>query len=328
MDKKTEDFNNLLKNISKMGNNTVTNLGKSITEMYKPITLVLNSIKNNQMDALTKSISESIAPLRDTLLELSKQINEKSFINLSKYIEEIVSRIPKIEITPEIEERIRKLRALSILGEYQWPLFLYINDNDLISTLEGRNINDTDSNLIEEICLDYCTNDFIDAIYKKWKTCKLLDPDRKEIIIRSIDRFYNNDYISCVSILSCQVDGIISDMDVLKNDLINKENNVDQNEMISFLLKKDISMIDFNREKERFMAAVYIMEEQPIFIYEIIKYIYEVVYLSGENKNTNNNLCRNKICHGEQVDFNNRICAIKSILTIDILIYILNNVNQ
>ena len=66
-------------------------------------------------------------------------------------------------------------------------------------------------------------------------------------------------------------------------------------------------------------------EEGIIYWIKSVEYIYNIVLTSDDNMNQSNHPCRNKICHGIQLNFGTKEHALKSILTIHILICIGEN---
>ena len=56
-------------------------------------------------------------------------------------------------------------------------------------------------------------------------------------------------------------------------------------------------------------------------VWEImIRYMINVIYISGKNGFDDSQPCRNKICHGEQLNFNTKEHALKCILILDLVI--------
>lgn len=51
-----------------------------------------------------------------------------------------------------------------------------------------------------------------------------------------------------------------------------------------------------------------------------VRYMRKIIYTSEETMSTSNHPCRNKICHGDQVNYGTQEHALKSILIIDSLI--------
>lgn len=50
--------------------------------------------------------------------------------------------------------------------------------------------------------------------------------------------------------------------------------------------------------------------------------------MTSKNKFDSNQPCRNKICHGEQINFNTKQYTLKSILIVDMVIFLGNRIKK
>lgn len=59
-----------------------------------------------------------------------------------------------------------------------------------------------------------------------------------------------------------------------------------------------------------------------------LEYIYNIILTSEDSMNQSSHLCRNKICHGIQSNFGTREHVLRSILTINMLIRLGENLKH
>lgn len=69
-------------------------------------------------------------------------------------------------------------------------------------------------------------------------------------------------------------------------------------------------------------------EEGLMYWIKSIEYIYNIILTSKDSMNQSSHPCRNKICHGIQLNFGTREHALKSILTIDMMIRLGENLKH
>lgn len=85
-----------------------------------------------------------------------------------------------------------------------------------------------------------------------------------------------------------------------------------------------------NKNSERTQLLWFISDAEEGFMYWIksIEYIYNIIFTSEDSMNQSSQPCRNKICHGIQLNFGTREHALKSILTIDMMIRLGENLKH
>lgn len=60
-------------------------------------------------------------------------------------------------------------------------------------------------------------------------------------------------------------------------------------------------------------------EDGFIFLIDLLAYLYNFVFKSDSTMSNSSHPCQNKICHGEQLNYNTQEHALKSIFVLDIL---------
>ena len=129
-------------------------------------------------------------------------------------------------------------------------------------------------------------------------------------------------YYGATSIMMCQVDGLICDISNYtdENGLICSED--DEKEIC------ELYQIDFQNHKKfaktsekHMILRLAAMTENAVFYWEAMTdYIYNVVLTSHGEEYRDHNPLRNKICHGDQLDFGTEEKSLKSIFVIDLLL--------
>ena len=65
---------------------------------------------------------------------------------------------------------------------------------------------------ISTIVYKFCTAEFIDGLYMDWNNSSVIDKKRIPVLQEAINIYNNELYYGCVSILACQLNGIITDI--------------------------------------------------------------------------------------------------------------------
>ena len=122
--------------------------------------------------------------------------------------------------------------------------------------------------------------------------------------------------------MMCQVDGLICDISNYtdENGLICSED--DEKEIC------ELYQVDFQNHKKfaktsekHMILRLAAMTENAVFYWEAMTdYIYNVVLTSHGEEYRDHNPLRNKICHGDQLDFGTEEKSLKSIFVIDLLL--------
>lgn len=173
--------------------------------------------------------------------------------------------------------------------------------------------------------LDFHDNQEIDNIYKSWCGNTYIKSERLLLLKEAIENYKNNRYASCVVLNICQLGGIISDTeDFIKDKNEIKDEVIEIRKMQKEIFKNKNKKITDKRVKEIIEKSEKHRAESLIsgiqFGYTAIlfsRYIKDVIYANSiKNEDIPN---RNKICHGEMVNYNTKKHGLISILCIDAL---------
>lgn len=275
------------------------------------------------LDNLEKSV-QSLQPL----FEYQQQIIEAArpaFESLGKTLAGIVAGIPKIEIPESFVKTLGNIRYLHILKSINWPLFLENDESvrEIILELCGdRNSDFPLDELATAIC-NYYTSEKVEEIVTDWNSLLEDDIERQYILEEAINLHKAGYYYGATSIMMCQVDGLICGISkyTTDNGLICSEEDekiICDHYQIDFANhKKGIAK---NSEKHMILRLAAMTENAAFYWDAVTNYIYNVVLTSHGEDIRGHNPLRNKICHGDQLDFGTKEMSLKSIFTIDLLL--------
>lgn len=280
----------------------------------------------------TEMIQESISRMKRTMKEFNESIRS-SIVNIAsdtyaidsmgenicnsfaRVIEQMSSNILKIgNMSHEIKNRekflnIAEKNALPIFFETGTPL-----QKKVLEIADSSNKDMLKSNL-EEVMLNYYDDERIDNILYYWMKKNWIEEERKEILKESIEVYKLGYYAAATSTLMCQIGGVITRL----YELVDIDPKVEQYE--KEMLKGIYNISKDNSEK---MKAVVMMDLQKSGLYiwcRCANYLVYFVYSSNKKMtHFEKDPGRNKICHGEQYNYRNKIFALKAILAMDMVI--------
>lgn len=320
---------------------------KSIIVVNSDISEFIDTVKAVQ-EKLRKKMQENLVP---TLNKLSGMLTTNKitqfYLNMlasfSVYtqsdkfqsfifsLNKIINKLIKFTFSEESIKTFRRICALELLREIKWPFFLYLND-DIIQSLNRIDQNRDENTLkemVSNIIFENASISFFRSINQQWNDCEWLEDSQKKLLNSAIRCYNESLYDATVAILMCIVDGIIDE--IIK---FIDQNKIcyDEKEYIAYLsyfsqdysndfCSKKITKIS---EKKKICVIGSTIENANIFWLLCLEYIVDVVLTSKSNFPIEQP-CRNKVCHGVQTDINYREIAIKSILAVDIIIALGNN---
>lgn len=309
-------------------NNYNKNLNAVIEQIKKDQEKFKNIIDNTS--ALSKCIGISDTIKAATQLTDSIKLLQNMQKSLAERINEI---IPKINISESLANLSRYSEIIYLLDDVGWPFFRFVEDSDydIFKTILDEEDVLTKKENVTKYIFDICDMNFIKSILNDWLTNTIINEDRKKLFEEAIKCYQLELYAACVSLLSTQLDGVITDM----HDYAKKNNIEIDNDFFCDLYKelhpKDTSSDNEILNKKEYgeknqLIALCCSDYEFCIVWEImIRYMINVIYISGKNGFDDSQPCRNKICHGEQMNFNTKEHALKCILVLDLLICFSNN---
>lgn len=299
--------------------------------------MIQESISRMQetMEELNKSIMSSISDLAVYGENIIGSIGENTYNLLEEIIGQISAyKIPKIHINKSQEIKDKE-KFLNIAEENALPIFLEIDtllQENVLNIAESSSKDKLKSNL-EDFIMNYYDNEQIDNILDFWMEQNWLENERKRILKEAVEVYKLEYYAASTSTLMCQIGGVITLLYKLYG--VDKETEKKEKELMKKRYekkKKKIGTIKQTKYISEKMKALIMTDLQSsgLFIwYRCANYLVNFVY-SSEKDLTHfvKDPGRNKICHGEQYNYRNKIFALKAILAMDMIIQLSNELME
>lgn len=275
------------------------------------------------------SDKNTIEMFSDTIKSIkeSQEYVEELHKILISFVDSLQSFFRENHIKESIDECSRYFSMFNLLNEVGWPFFMYIEDSDYESL---KNIFDEDNldlkkELVSKFIFDICDIEFVKATLDEWLQNNFISCLRKPLLVEAIKCYENELYGGCVSLLICQLNGVITDL------FEQAQTTIDFNEEFFCYLYRELHPQDTSTnkkivlkmtkgEKNRLVTMMCNSDSDFCLVWEaMVKYMIKVIYTNNKNYDENQP-CRNKIAHGEQTNFNTKEHALKCILILDLII--------
>ena len=301
--------------------------------------LNFNSDAFEHNEELLRKIGEAVSEIQVPLQKLGEtaQVANQALIatiqsqavhNALRLGQEVAKTMAAFDFTPMLKkfsEAIIPLQYIYLLERLRWPLFL-INDEALRAQILSFCAVNEDVNAVRALVFEYCNDDFFDVLTVDWYDCPALKADRKPILSEALQMHRKGFYYASVSTLMCQVYGIAADIDELarSNGLI-----LDQEEKEFAAEHFEIDIKYINNEKGRLLQSLMLTEAGLLLWDAMGDYIKNVTLYSGKDySHIDNQPLRNKIGHGDQLNFGTEEHSLKAILTIDMMVQLAYEINR
>lgn len=290
---------------------------------------------SNTYRVIEESIKATSAPLQQlgsacqivgqSVIDTVKSSIVQNVLQLGQVIAKSLSQYDFSSVLKNFSEAIIPLKYINLLRKLNWPLFLIENEELRDRILEAC-AEKEDADIVRELVFEYCNNDFLDSLDADWSRCPAMKSERNPILSEAILMHKQGFYYASVSILMCQVYGIAADI----NDLAKANGLIldkDGKEFVAELFDVDIKYID--KEKGRLLQSLILTESGMLLWDAMGDYIKDVTLYSGKDySHIKNHPLRNKIGHGDQLNFGTKEHSLKAILTIDMMIQLLYEINR
>ena len=276
--------------------------------------------------ALTEAI-KAINPTIQLAGEISKKYSEL-FDNLHFTIPIIT--IPKFELPPELLDSFKRLSYLSLYHRANWPLF-FIDSKELRQLMDPFLKDETPNpTLFKETVIDYFDRVGIETVTNKWDNVSCVGKERLSILREAISLYSEGHYYGCTAILMCQIAGVISssfyklhdegiEFDVEAVRLMYESYNPNK-KWSKGTEAKIVAGEKRIAEKELLLCLLAEVDSGVLYWKAATDYLYNIVFTSDDDKYEH--ACRNKICHGIQLNYGDNEHALKAILSVDLAIQI------
>lgn len=309
---------------------------KEAIERITMSTLVSKSANNMLRESYT-AFAESINALTPSL-QVATQLSSRLATIYSELIPKIPPiniphiEIPKIEIPPGLIDAFKRYKYLSLYCRADWPLFLIDNEELRLAMDPFIDAEELEPEALTEAITAYIDRVGIETISNQWNDYAFIEDDRMRILLEAIQLYNQGYYYGCTSILMCQIAGIISSS---YNGLLGdgKEPNVrgirllyqsynDGKELNTGTENKIVSGDKRAPEKQLLLCMLADVDSGLLYWKAAVDYLYNIVFTSDNDKDKH--ACRNKICHGIQLNYGDKEHALKAVLSIDLAIKLAN----
>ena len=277
----------------------------SITDSMKDLTKSFAEIQKSFVDnPAIKQLSETIA-----------SIHKSCVIDVAKSFPKVIdfkTSFPKIFDNDSWGRWFKNLEYLKTLEKSGWSLYhLNFQNRDYISSLN--------ENELFSFLLSYYEDEYKVNLVKSWKKAPILNEKRKPVLEEALNLFDNHYYYGACSILMCQLYGVAEDIDCYskkKSLVISDEDIKAIDELYGITDSKK-----FPKEKRKLFQKLNIVGKHILSWDKSLKFINDFVLKNPQNPIDELTVPhRNKICHGEQLNFGTQEHALKAIYIIDSLI--------
>lgn len=180
-------------------------------DYYKSIQSALSNIpkitfSQEFIDAM-QVVQKNMTYIRKAIEPFENSRAVKALQTFAKQLRQV--QLPKIP--QETIDGIRRTNFLNVLKKIQWPLFIRFDD-ELMDKLYIYS-NETNEHIeeIKQIIYEFCDEEFIENLYDSWLKSSVIEKDRLPILREAITLYDQGAYYGAVSLLLCQLSGIIND---------------------------------------------------------------------------------------------------------------------
>lgn len=267
-----------------------------------------------------KDLTKGFAEMQKSIVDFPavKQLSE-TFSSIHKsWVCDIAEKFPDItSIFSPIrsvinDDVLKKIRYLNSLDRSGWPLFhLHFQDPDYVSSLKEDDY--------FPYMLFFYKDEYKKNLIESWKKAPIIKDCRKPVLEEALTLFDHHFYYGTCSILMCQLYGIAEDLDCYSKEhslVISDDDIKGIDELYGIENPKKVP-----KEKRRLFQKLMHIRKGILWWDKTLQYINNFV-LKNPQKPVDDLAVphRNKICHGEQLNFGTQEHALKAIFIIDSLI--------
>ena len=285
----------------------------------------LDAVKNTVISPQMQQLVQTAQMVNNTVISMVQSEAMQAALEVGRRVAELVKSIDFTPMLKQFSEAMIPLRYIYLLDRLKWPVFL-IEDETLRQDIMNVCKEDDNLDAVREIILSYCGDGFLDATLCDWDACDAIKAERKPILSEAIALHKLGYYHASTSMLMCQVYGVASDI----VDIAKKNELVLDEEAKDFVAENfEIKREDIDNEKGRLLQMT-VMTESGYLLWEAMaNYLKKEILSSSESKKRwETQPLRNKICHGDQLNFGTQEHSIKAILTIDMLIQLAYEIDR
>lgn len=296
-------------------------------ELASKLVNTLDYFQSPEWQAMAENYHNMMKRIGDAVKQFYESEAMQSIGRLAKQMEEYIIAIPNIKIpktgiSEDTYKMFKEIICLQYLEKIQWPLFLLIDD-ELMYVLEPFvNGTDVEQTQVKQVVLDFLNDDYILKLSEKWEYKTAINPARIAALKEAVKMYMDGYFYGCTALLLCQFEGIVSDIYKMEIDAGKEFTLEDLKSAYMYYNpdKKLNSKLSINSEKNQLLAILSKTDRGFYYWFAVVGYLYKIIMTSSEEMNESEHPCRNKICHGIQLNYGTREHALKAILIIDMTI--------
>ncbi len=290
--------------------------GDSLAKLSESIR-TLNNLKNTVISPQLQQLATTMQSLNSVIVSAIQSDAMQAVLNVGRQIATMVASVDFTPMLKKFSEAVIPIKYIYLLKELKWPIFLIQDEglrNDILSACQ----NDKNEEIVAEIIYNYCTDDFLVAMEKDWLECSVINCKRKGVLIEALSMHKQGYYYASTSMLMCQVYGVAADIEeILKDNGLSLSK--DEKAYVAELYGMQPKYID--NEKGKLFQTLMFTESGVLLWDAMADYLKDVCLCSkSDYSEISNQPLRNKICHGDQLDFGTKEHSLKAVLVIDMLI--------
>lgn len=206
-----------------------------------------------------------------------------------------------------------------------WPLFM-VNDEELERQILFHL--DDDKEDLTQLISELYDSDYWEKRLEKWTNNPTINKARIPVLREAIQAHNAGMYYSAVTICVCQICGLIEDINKEIN-LLGLSLNKDQHQITRNLFRVEEDTYNKIKRKEKgYLMQSFVYCKGGLIIWRhFITYLNNNILSSSKDESLwKEQPLRNKICHGEQLNYGTLEHSLKVLICIDCLMRYANNV--
>lgn len=285
----------------------------------------LDAVKNTIISPQMQQLVQTAQMVNNAVITMVQSEAMQVALEVSRKIAELVKSFDFTPMLKKFSEAMIPIRYVYLLERLKWPVFL-IDDESLRQNIMDACKQSDDFDAVREIILSYCGEGFLNAVECDWNACDAIKVERKPILSEALTLHKLGYYHATTSLLMCQVYGVASDIvDIAKSNGLVLDHEAKELVAENF----EIKLEDIDKEKGRLLQMTAITESGYLLWEAMANYLKnEILCSSDSKKRWESQPLRNKICHGDQLNFGTQEHSIKAILTIDMLVQLAYEIDR
>ena len=249
---------------------------------------------------------------------------QKIFEGIGSFLVKMADSLSAYSINfPKFYETINDISYIELLGRLKLPIF-FINNGELKEQINKCCEKNDNKEEATTLAIKYCDLTFINSLKNKWENISFIKKERINILCEALSLHNEKRFYASTSIMMCQIYGIGAEILNIANEKGLQVDNETYLLMQEYFGSKPKSQNNpkVRSEKWNLVSMTTLTDSGYLIWNKIAEYLANDILVSGKvtEQQMQTQPLRNKICHGEQLNFNTEEHSLKAVLLIDILI--------